>query len=169
MQRRQALLIGSSAALVGLVHPGLAYADDGRDVVGSWSGTATSTTVPLPPLRTLFTFGADGTVNESRRLYVPLSPLGPLLATPGHGAWRKTGRNEYSATIQLLYQGTAEHPTAPGQVIGSETVRYRLLLVNGGRRLQGVIEVEVKDAAGNVVFLGPGTLEADRIRVEALP
>jgi hypothetical protein len=35
--------------------------------------------------------------------------------------------------------------------------------------LQGVIEVEVKDAAGNVVFLGPGTLEADRIRVEALP
>jgi hypothetical protein len=169
MQRRRTLVLGASLGFVGIALPGLASADGGRGVVGSWSGVATSTTVPLPPLRTLFTLGADGTVVESRRLYVPASPLGPLLGTPGHGQWRRTGSNEYAATIQLLYEGAADHPTAAGQVVGSEKVRYRLLLVNGGQRLQGVIEVEVKDAAGNVVFLGPGTFEAERIRVEPLP
>lgn len=169
MRRRMKLVMTLSMAALGLAMLSPVRAEGDRSVVGSWTGVALSTTVPLPPLKTLFTFGSDGTLHESRRLYVPVSPLGPLLATPGHGQWRKTGPNEYSATIQLLYEGAAEHPTGAGQVLGAEKVRYRLQLVNGGRRLQGVIEVEVKDAAGNVVFLGPGTLEADRIRVEPLP
>src|SRR6188472_4459008 len=40
-----------------------------KGLTGSWIGTALSTTVPLPPLKTLMTFTSEGTVVESRRIY----------------------------------------------------------------------------------------------------
>jgi hypothetical protein len=153
------------AIFIGL--PALAHED--RAPTGSWEGIARSTTVPLPPLTTLFTFTADGNVVESRRLYVPQSPLGPLFATPGHGEWRRSKNGGFDATIVLLYQGTPEHPTSPGIVIGKEKVRYKFQLIHGGEQLQGTILVEVQDATGNVVFSGPGTIEATRLRTEPLP
>ena len=53
--------------------------------------------------------------------------------------------------------------------IGREKVRYKFQFINGGGKLQGTILVEVQDAAGNVVFSGPGTIEATRIKPEPLP
>jgi hypothetical protein len=153
------------AMLVGL--PALAHED--RAPTGSWEGIARATTVPLPPLTTLFTFGADGNLVESRRLYLPQSPLGPLVATPGHGEWRRSKNGGFDATIVLLYQGAPDHPTSSGVVIGKEKVLYRFQLINGGEQLRGTILVEIQDAAGNVVFSGPGTIEATRIRAEPLP
>ncbi|MFZ1803925.1 MAG: hypothetical protein WAU05_08370, partial [Nitrospira sp.] len=64
------------------------YAHEDRAPTGSWKGVLRSTTEQRPPLTTLLTFSADGNLVESRRLYLPESPLGPLLATPGHGEWR---------------------------------------------------------------------------------
>lgn len=147
--------------------PALAHED--RTPTGSWEGIASSTTVQIPPLTTHFTFGADGNLVESRRLYLPQSPLDPLLATPGHGEWRRSRNGGFDATIVLLYQGAPEHPTSPGIVIGREKVRYKFQLVNGGEQIQGTFLVEVQDAAGNVVFSGPGTIQATRIRAEPLP
>jgi hypothetical protein len=160
------------AATLAVSAMNLALAHDdapARSPVGSWKGVARSTTVPLPPLTTLFTLGADGTVVESRRLYVAQSPLGPLIATPGHGQWKRGKNGEYAATITLLYEGAPDHPSSPGVLVGSEKVRYQFQLVNGGANIQGTILVEVQDAAGNVVFVGPGTIDASRIAVEPLP
>ena len=154
--------------MVGLVGvPALAHED--RTPTGSWEGVAQSTTIPLSPLTTLLTFGADGNLVESRRLYLPQSPLGPVLATSGHGEWRRSKDDRFEATIVLLYQGASDHPTSPGVVIGRERVRYRFQLIRGGEQLQGTILVEIHDAAGNIVFSGPGTIEATRIRPQPLP
>lgn len=160
------------AAALALPAMNLAWAHDNaptRSPVGSWKGVAQATTVPLPPLTTLFTLGADGTMVESRRLYLAQSPLGPLIATPGHGQWQRGKNGVYAATITLLYEGAPNHPTSPGEVVGSEKVRYQFQLVNGGANIQGTILVEVQDAAGHVVFVGPGTIDASRLGVEALP
>lgn len=147
----------------------LAFAYDDRAPTGSWEGVARFTTEQLPPLTTLLTFTADGNLIESRRLYLPESLLGPLVATPGHGEWRRSKSGGFDATIVLLYQGASEHPTSPGVVIGREKVRYKFQLVNGGEQLRGTILVEVQDAAGTIVFSGPGTIDATRIRPEPLP
>ena len=145
------------------------FAHEDRAPTGSWEGVARFTTEQRPPLTTLLTFTADGNLVESRRLYLPESPLGPLVATPGHGEWRRSKSGGFDATIILLYQGAPEHPTSPGMTIGREKVRYKFQFINGGGKLQGTILVEVQDAAGNVVFSGPGTIEATRIKPEPLP
>jgi hypothetical protein len=145
------------------------FAHEDRAPTGAWKGVVRSTTEQRPPLTTLLTFTADGNLVESRRLYLPESPLGPLLATPGHGEWRRSKSGGFDAMIVVLYQGAPEHPTSPGIVIGREKVRYKLQLVNGAQQLQGTILIEVQDAEGNVVFSDPGTIEATRIRPEPLP
>jgi hypothetical protein len=127
--------------------------------------TATATGVPLPPLRTLLTFHREGTVVESRRLYLPVSPLGPLLATPGHGEWVRTANGEFAATTLLFYQGAPGAPTADG----TEKVRFQLILSPDGKRFAGNVLVEIRDSAGAVVFSGPGVIEGSRIAVEPLP
>lgn len=139
-----------------------------KGLTGSWIGTSVSTTVPLTPLKTLMTFTSEGTVVESRRLYLANSPLGPLLATPGHGTWEKTDAREYAITIILIYQGAATHPTSPGEVLAQEKVRLKLTISQDGTKLSGTLLVEIRDVNDNIVFVGPGTFEATRIKVEPL-
>lgn len=157
MKQRYTRKIMSTCVVVLAVFSGLpTFAHEDRAPTGSWEGVARSTTVSLPPLTTLLTFTADGNLVESRRLYLPESPLGPLVATPGHGEWRRSKNGGFDATIVLLYQGASEHPTSPGIMIGREKVRYKFQFVNGGEKLHGTILVEMQDAAGNVVFSGSG-------------
>ena len=139
-----------------------------KGLIGSWIGTALSTTVPLPPLKTLMTFTSEGTVVESRRIYLANSPLGPVLATAGHGVWEETDASEYAITIILIYQGAANHPTSPGEVLAQEKVRLKLTISQDGTRLSGTLLVEIRDFNDNIVFVGPGTFEATRIKVEPL-
>ena len=89
--------------------------------------------------------------------------------TNGFAVSIEAGCNGVEATIVLLYQGASDHPTSPGVVIGREQVRYQFQLIRGGEQLQGTILVEIHDAAGNIVFSGPGTIEATRIRPQSLP
>src|SRR5438105_2785108 len=77
--------------------PLTAASADTQNLEGSWVATVTATDPPgLPPLQDLFTFTRDGQVVESRRLYVPFSPLGPLMETTGHGAWVRTAESEFA-------------------------------------------------------------------------
>jgi hypothetical protein len=140
-----------------------------QHLVGSWFGTAVATTVPLPPLRDFITFTSDGTAIESHRQYLADTPWGPLLVMPGHGAWERTGDHEFAVTLMLMYQGAPNHPTAPGTVLAIETIRMRLTVDRQGDRLSGTLLDEIRDLDGAVLFLGPGTYEAVRIRVVPLP
>ena len=140
-----------------------ASADGGDEVVGSWFATATPTSAPLPPLKTLLTLSRDGTATEAHRSFLTASPLGPLLATAGHGAWQRNGQHTVAVTLVLIYQGAPNHPTAPGDVLATETVRFVLSPASGGTRLSGTLIDEIDDLDGNVVFQGPGTFEGTRI------
>lgn len=158
---------------IGLVCAGFvgvpAFAHEDRTPTGSWEGVTRLTTTELPPVATLFTFGVGGNFIESRRLHLPQSPLGSVLATLGHGEWRRSKGGGFEAVIVRLYQGAPDHPTSPGMVIGREKVRYKFQFVNGSEQFRGTISVEVQDATGNVVSSGPGTIDATRIRPEPLP
>jgi hypothetical protein len=115
------------------------------------------------------TFTREGTVVESRRLYLPASPLGPVLATPGHGEWTRTENGQFAVTSYLFYQAAPNVATADGSVIGIEKVRLKLTLHPDGRRFTGTVVVEIRDANGSVLFSGPGVIEGTRIAVEPLP
>jgi len=133
--------------VIGLVLAGLvgvpAFAHEDRTPTGSWEGVARLTTTELPPVTALLTFGVGGNFIESRRLYLSQSPLGPVLATLGHGEWRRSKGGGFDATIVLLYQGAPHHPDSPGVVLGREKVRYQFQLIHGGEHLQGTISVEI--------------------------
>jgi hypothetical protein len=105
---------------------------------------------------------------ESRRLFLANSPLGPVIATPGHGAWNRTGNREFAATSVLIYAGAPNHPFNAGELVGTEKIRFSLKLNASGHTLAGTVLVEIRDAAVTVVFSGPGTIEATRIAVEPL-
>lgn len=159
--------------VIGLVLAGLvgmpAFAHEDRTPTGSWEGVARLTTTELPPVTALLTFGVGGNFIESRRPYLSQSPLGPVLATLGHGEWRRSKGGGFDAMMVLLYQGAPDHPTSPGMVLGREKVRYKFQFSNGSEQFRGTISVEVQDTAGNIVFSGPGTIDATRIRPEPLP
>jgi hypothetical protein len=154
-----AFLLAISAALALVSH---GYADTDRRITGSWFGVATATTAPLPPVKDLITFSGDGTVVETQRLYLRNTPLGPLMRTPGHGAWVQVGDREFALTLIIIYQGAPDHPTTPGEVVALETVHIRVTLVDSNK-LSGSIEDEIDDLSGHAVFVGPGTYEATRI------
>jgi hypothetical protein len=108
-------------------------------------------------------------VVESRRLYLPASPLGPVLATPGHGEWIRTANGQFAVTTYLFYQAAPNVATADGSVIGIEKVRFKIALRPDGRSFTGTVVVEIRDANGSVLFSGPGVIEGTRIAVEPLP
>lgn len=78
------------------------FAHEDRAPTGPWEGVVRSTTEQRPPLTTLLTFTADGNLVESRRFYLRESPLGPLVATPGHGEWRRSKNGGFDTTIVVL-------------------------------------------------------------------
>jgi hypothetical protein len=167
------LAIGASTAVLALsvatIDASGDASTDGARLVGSWSGTATATSVPLPPLKDLITFTNDGSVLETHRSYLKESPLGPVLATSGHGSWARTGANEYAATLAIIYEGAPDHPTDAGSVLATETVRFKLRLTPDNGTLTGRLIDEIRDLDDNIIFSGPGRFEASRIPVRPLP
>jgi hypothetical protein len=139
--------------------------------VGSWMGTATASTVPLPPLLTMLTFTRDGNVIEAHRPYLPptISPLGSLVLSAGHGQWARTGDHQFAVTIAIIYEGAADNPNLAGQVALLEKVRFQVAYDPRHDTLSGTLLDELRDPAGNLVFSGPGTFTATRIAVEPLP
>jgi hypothetical protein len=145
--------------------------DNGQALTGSWLGTAVATSLPLPPspeLKSLITFARDGGATETHRLFIPDSPLGPLLTTPGHGEWVRTGDNQFALTLISIYEGGPNSPLA-GQVVALEKIRFRLRIDPRTGHLTGNLVDELRDLNGSILFTGTGTFDATRIPVEPLP
>ena len=105
----------------------------------------TATDAPfLPPLKVLLTFTRDGGVVETRRLYNPESPFGPLVFTD-------------------FFQAAPNNAAADGTVLGEEEVRYRITLDPSGENLDGQLVGEIKDSEGNLVFTFSANVRATRI------
>jgi hypothetical protein len=128
-------------------------------LVGSWKGAVVATSPPgLQPFTSLITFTSDGSVIESRRLLVSPSPFGPLLETPGHGAWERIDEREFDAHFVFLLQGAVS-----GVDIGTDNIHLRLRLDSTGAVLSGTFESTIKDTSGNPIFTASGSYRATPI------
>ena len=161
--RKELLGGGTIAGVVALGIAPVAQAHGGdQDIVGSWNGTITATDPPLGSFGNLISFHTGGVVTESRRLYVPATPFGPLLETTGHGAWKRTGARSYEAFFRFLLQ---QAPPSAGEPVGTDNIRLELRLERGGDRFLGTFESNIRDNAGAVVFTARGTISGERIEV----
>ena len=161
--RKQLLGGGALAGALALgAAPAAQAHGGGDDIVGSWTGTVTATDPPLGTFGNLISFHEGGVVNESRRYYVPETPLGPLLETTGHGAWKRTGSRSYEAFFRFLLQ---QAPPSAGAPIGTDNIRLKVRLERGGDRFTGTFESNIRDNAGVVVFTARGTISGERIEV----
>ncbi|HEU5232311.1 MAG TPA: hypothetical protein VFU50_05600 [Terriglobales bacterium] len=128
-------------------------------LAGSWKASVTPISPPgLDPFTDLLTFTPDGSVIESRRLFVPATPFGALLETPGHGAWRRTGEAQFDIHFTFLLQGATD-----GKDIGTDNVHLQVSLDSAGTLLSGMFESTVKDPSGNALFTATGTFSATPI------
>ncbi len=124
---------------------------------GSWEGVFTPEEGGPPPFRILFTFGAEGTVVVS-----DAGPPTPQNNTAEHGAWERTGNNEFTIIYKQLLFNNA------GELDGTFKGRARFRLNRRGNEIHGVAKVNIYDAAGNEIIAGAGTIKCTKIRVEPL-
>ena len=101
-----------------------------------------------------------GVFTESRRYYIPETPLGPLLETSGHGAWKRTGSRSYAAFFRFLLQ---QAPPSAGAPLGTDNIRLAVRLDRGGDAYTGTFESNIRDLSGAVVFTARGTVAGERI------
>ncbi len=161
--RRQLLSAAGAAAagtLVATADP--ARADGTQDIVGSWSATVTATDPPLGSFASLLSFHSDGTLTESRRLFLADSPFGPLLETGGHGAWKRSGLGRYDAFFRFLLQ---QAPPSAGVPVGMDDVTLQLE-VAPRMGIRGTFSSTIKDTEGQAVFTAIGTVVGERIEVK---
>jgi hypothetical protein len=164
--KRRQLLKGARAlitlgALTVLGRPMAAFAkntDTGQSPEGSWLFTVTATSSSgLPsPIIGLETYAAGGGYTETDQLsFMPSS-----LATPGHGAWKRTG----SRTFLLTYL-TLNHDTK-GTFQGTSKIRQIATLNDAGNAYSGSGNFDVYDVHGKVILSGTFSVRATRILVE---
>jgi len=161
MTRRQLLNLGFAAAVVAAIaNPAHALPGGDLTFVGSWYGTVTAVNPPLGQFNDLISFHPGGVVIESRRYFVPGTPLGNLLESTGHGAWQRTGIGTFAATFRFLLQDADA-----GTVLGTDNVRLSLTLDQASGILTGTFESQIKDTAGTVLLTVTGTYSATPINV----
>jgi len=148
-----------------VVAPAFAEPDSPK-IEGSWAGTVTATDPPLGSFADLITLMPKGGVIESRRLYVPETPMGPLLETPGHGEWKKTGDREFQINFVFLLQGAPDNPNARGAEIGTDNVSLKVQINEDGTTLNGSFKSDVKTPDGHILLTTIGTYTATRIQAE---
>jgi hypothetical protein len=162
---RRELMAGTvgTAALASLALPGSAAADGGDRILGSFAGPVTVEEPPgIPGFIAQFTFSPGGGVVESARLYLPGTPFGDWLETPGNGAWERTGSRTYAVGFQLVIQKAPGDPDA-GAFVGIDRVWWTATLERGGGRLAGPFFNEIRDPSGALLFGVRGRIEADRL------
>ena len=159
---RRTLITAAGAAIVGAA-PKAATAHEGNDqgIVGSYFGTVTATDPPLGQFNDVISFHEGGVVTESRRYYIPVTPIGSLVETTGHGAWKRTGNRTFEAFFRFLLQ---QAPPSAGEPIGTDNIRLFLRLQRDGS-LTGTFESNIKAVDGTVIFTARGTFTAERITV----
>jgi hypothetical protein len=131
-----------------------------KAIVGSWIETVTfSGPGSPPPLKSLVTFSADGTMAVADQGNVNLS-AGTVFSA-GHGSWVAQGDRTFSWTVVELISDLN------GNLMGTLKVRGTYTVDETGNAYSGVFKAEV-NISGNT-FSFEGNNEGARIRVEPLP
>ncbi len=163
MNRRK-LITAAGAAMAAAAVPTAAMAngDGDQGLVGSYYGTITATAPPLGQFNDVISFHEGGVVTESRRYYVPITPLGPLLETTGHGAWKRTGNRTYEAFFRFLLQ---QAPPSAGEALGTDNIRLSLRVHRATGNITGTFESNIRALDGSVIFTVRGDFAGERITV----
>ena len=162
--RRQLLSAAGAAAAGSLVATaGPARADGTQEIVGSWFATVIATDPPLGSFASMLSFHGDGTLTESRRLFLADSPFGPVLETGGHGAWKRTGLGRYDAFFRFLLQ---QAPPSAGAPVGTDDVTLQLEVTPRTGVIRGNFSSTIKNTEGQAVFTAIGTVVAERMEVK---
>lgn len=159
MNRRQ-VLTAATAAIVAAPAAARAQGGPGAGLVGSWFGTVVATSPPLGQFNDLITFHGDGTVTESRRYLVTPTPIGNLLETTGHGAWKKTGGNRYAAFFRFMLQNADT-----GEMIGTDNVRMELRVNRTTGAVEGTFVSQIRDTNDALLMEVGGDYSATAITV----
>ena len=112
--------------------PAFAQGLGARAIEGVWGMSITlrdcTTQAPLgPPLRTLLTFHAGGTLSESPGT----SQFAPGQRSNGHGLWSYTGAGSFTARfVAMVVFDTPPAPPAPGFVAGWQVVTSNFQLAD---------------------------------------
>src|ERR1051326_273185 len=143
MERRKLLSATAGAALVA-AQPAIAAAQQGSDegIVGSWFGTVTATNPPLGQFIDLISFHSGGVVTESRRYFVTPTPLGNLLETTGHGAWKRSSGDSFEAFFRFIVEDANN-----GSPVGTDNVHLSVTLNRRTHTLTGTFVSQIKDTA----------------------
>lgn len=130
--RRIALIVlFTLLALTGATSASFAQGDGSpsRALEGVWAMSITlrdcATTAPLgPPVRSLLTFHAGGTMSESAGLQ-----FAPGQRTAGHGVWSFSGGTTFTARfVAMTLFDTPPAPPAPGFLAGWQVVASTFVL-----------------------------------------
>jgi hypothetical protein len=132
-------------------------------ILGSWRITATVTEPVTASAHVLITFTPGGGVVETRLL--AKSPIPgvvdfPTLETPGHGAWKRVDLHTYEVNYLYLIQ----HADG-GDLLGTETVRWRGTISGDGKTISGPGSSEVHLADGTLAVAWSFTGIGARIEV----
>jgi hypothetical protein len=147
-----AFLLSVSGAFAQSLLPPVAVPAN-NSITGSWQ--VNSTPDGAPPFRGLITFSEGGGMIASAQ-GDNLINAGSL-ATPGHGAWSRTGNREFLFTfVQILYNADGEHD-------GMIRIRHTATMNKSGNAWTGQLTLEVFDPGDNLVFTGTGSGTATRI------
>lgn len=167
MRRRFALSALSCLLIAGLIAgaawSGAAATSAGSGFVGAWRNTVTDS--GQPPILSLATLAADGTLLVADPPVTPAGPGGPDkldFASAGHGTWTSTGDRTLTFTFLEL------HANEQGAFTGIVTVRGTGQLSADGNALTGAFTFDVTDPTGKVVFASDGTYHGTRIVVEPM-
>ena len=128
--------------------------------VGAWHLT---TETPFGASQSLITLTADGTVIFTDRPVYPGGEGFPVtFISTAHGTWEKTGPTTAAATwVEFMTDGE-------GTFIGVITDSIEVTFDPASDSWSGPFSSTTTDPAGNLLFVGTGTVEARRITVQPL-
>lgn len=103
-------------------------------MIGSWRVTVNVTDPQgVPSFPVLMTFHADGTVVQTRPLYIPAFGV---METTHFGAWKRISDTQIAATTFSLAQGAPGNTALNGAFFGTEQVNFQPVIASDGKFLQ---------------------------------
>lgn len=128
--------------------------------VGAWHLT---TATPFGESQSLITLTSDGTVLFTDRPSYPGGAGFPVtMISTAHGAWEQTSPTTAAATWVEFMTDT------DGNFLGIITDSVEVTLDAEGVSWSGPFSSVTTDPAGNVLFVGEGAVQAERITVQPL-
>jgi hypothetical protein len=153
-----ALILGPTPLRTGAQSSTPAAADQG--FVGAWHLT---TETPFGASQSLITLSSDGTVLFTDRPVYPGGEGFPVtFISTAHGSWEQTSPTTAAATwVEFMTDGE-------GNFLGIITDSIEVALSADGSTWSGPFSSTTTDPAGSLLFVGTGTVQAERITVQPL-